>query len=136
EGIRHEDLEPTLISYLYASSFDIITDTVYYWRNREDGSSISQQKASQQNLNDRLSVTATCAEHILQKGDANIRNVWCRKIFTIDILQFIEEVPRTDQEYFNILSTGTRNLIERLGSAALQAVPIYPRLAADYLSRG
>src|SRR5699024_3941117 len=135
-GIVHEDLEPSLKAYFGAHSFDLITDPVYFWRSRDDRSSISQQKASMRNLRDRLSVTLQCADRVLNQTDKNVRSAWCKKVFTVDILQLIEEVPRTGPEYFETLSRGVRRLLRDLDETDLHAVPIYPRLAALYVARG
>ena len=53
EGIRYEDQPTTTRAYL-AGRFDVLPDVVYHWRIRDDGSSITQQRASVDDLRDRL----------------------------------------------------------------------------------
>ena len=43
-GVRYEDQVPITRAYLEARSFDVITDSVYLWRTRAEGTSITQQK--------------------------------------------------------------------------------------------
>ena len=45
EGVRYEDQPTTTRAYL-AGTFDVVPDVVYHWRIRQDGSSITQQRAS------------------------------------------------------------------------------------------
>ena len=53
EGIRYEDQPTTTRAYL-AGRFDVLPEIVYHWRIRDDGSSITQQRASVADLADRL----------------------------------------------------------------------------------
>ena len=45
EGIRYEDQPTTTRAYL-AGRFDVLPEIVYHWRIRDDGTSITQQRAS------------------------------------------------------------------------------------------
>ncbi len=45
EGRRYEDQPTTTRAYL-AGTFDVVPDVVYHWRIRQDGTSITQQRAS------------------------------------------------------------------------------------------
>ena len=45
EGVRYEDQPTTTRAYL-AGTFDVVPDVVYHWRIRQDGTSITQQRAS------------------------------------------------------------------------------------------
>ncbi len=45
EGVRYEDQPTTTRAYL-AGTFDVVPDVVYHWRIRQDGISITQQRAS------------------------------------------------------------------------------------------
>ncbi len=53
EGVRYEDQPTTTAAYL-AGRFDVLSQVVYGWRIRDDGSSITQQRASLADLEDRL----------------------------------------------------------------------------------
>lgn len=52
-AIRYEDYPVTLRAYLEAASVDVLTETVYYWRDRESGTSITQQSADVRNAAER-----------------------------------------------------------------------------------
>ena len=44
EGVRYED-QPTTTCAFMSGTFDVLTDVIYHWRIRDDGSSITQQRA-------------------------------------------------------------------------------------------
>ena len=52
EGVRYED-QPTTTRAFLAGTFDVVPEVVYHWRIRQDGSSITQQRASTTDLRDR-----------------------------------------------------------------------------------
>lgn len=52
-AIRYEDYPVTLRAYLRAESVDVVSDHIYLWRDRESGTSITQQRASLDNARDR-----------------------------------------------------------------------------------
>ena len=56
--IRYEDYPVTLRAYLSARSVDVLSDHVYLWRDRESGTSITQQKADLGNAQDRYTSAA------------------------------------------------------------------------------
>ena len=61
EGVRYEDQVPITRAYLSARAFDVVRDRVYVWRTRLDGSSITQQKSTHADLNDRILSQQGCA---------------------------------------------------------------------------
>ncbi|WP_084499483.1 bifunctional glycosyltransferase/CDP-glycerol:glycerophosphate glycerophosphotransferase [Brevibacterium album] len=135
-GIAYEDQEPSLKSYLGASAFDVIPDQVYYWRVRDDGSSLSQQKTKLRDLEDRLQVTQASARLILAHADRAVREEWFRKLLAYDFIQYAEQVPRTGPEYFEVLSRGLREILDLFDEVPWEAVPIYPRLAGRFAANG
>ena len=54
EGVAYEDHAPMMTAYVRATTFDILRAVTYYWRIRENQTSIGQQKRQTQNLKDRV----------------------------------------------------------------------------------
>src|SRR5690606_18134891 len=52
-GVYYEDQAPTARAMVQARQFDVLNETTYLWRIREDGSSITQNKIRMKDLNDR-----------------------------------------------------------------------------------
>src|SRR5699024_4751160 len=58
-GTLYEDQECTAKLFVSGVRFDVLTDVVYHWRLREDGKSITQNKAETHDLQQRLAVAET-----------------------------------------------------------------------------
>ena len=110
EGILYEDQEVTAAAFLRARSFDVHANPMYVWRIRENGTSITQRKHELKNLRDRLSAADSVAK-MMQSASAGVQDAWWTKTLSADLDQFVEEVPRTDGEYWGILSSGMRALV-------------------------
>jgi CDP-glycerol glycerophosphotransferase len=65
--IRYEDYPVALKAHLDAVTVDTITAPVYYWRERESGESITQQKFQLGNLRDRV-VSAGMVLDLVEDG--------------------------------------------------------------------
>lgn len=129
-GVAYEDQEPSVKSYLNAEKFDVIKDHVYFWRIRDDGSSITQQKAKLSDLRDRIKVSLAVAEQVTSSDHETVRRGWYRKIFGTDLIQYIEQVPRTGPEYFAELCDGYQAIIGLCEDDFWRDVATYPKLAA------
>jgi CDP-glycerol glycerophosphotransferase len=88
EGVRYEDQVPITRAYLDAT-FDILDRCVYLWRTREDGTSITQQKATLQDLADRILSQDRCAE-LVQGAPTEVRNTWFVKLLDYDFPNYVE----------------------------------------------
>ncbi|WP_309131502.1 CDP-glycerol glycerophosphotransferase family protein [Brevibacterium sp.] len=132
-GVAYEDQEPSVKSYLSATKFDIIKDHVYYWRIRDDGSSITQQKAKLTDLRDRIRVSLAVGEHMVETPLEAVRRGWYRKIFGVDLIQYVEQVPRTGEEYFEELCDGYEAIISLCEDDFWRDVATYPSVAAWYV---
>ncbi|GGU24067.1 bifunctional glycosyltransferase/CDP-glycerol:glycerophosphate glycerophosphotransferase [Nocardioides albus] len=88
EGVRYEDQVPITRAYLDAT-FDILDRCVYLWRTRDDGSSITQQKATLQDLADRILSQDRCAE-LVKDAPTEVRNTWFVKLLDYDFPNYVE----------------------------------------------
>jgi CDP-glycerol glycerophosphotransferase len=128
ERIRYEDQEPTARAYLNGT-FDVLAGVVYYWRVREDGSSITQNKSNPDDLRDRLTVKQRVS-HVLSKADAKTYGTWLAKAVGFDLRPYFEQVPRTNVEFFSQLREGMLPLAERMTPQLWQKVRMIDRLPA------
>ncbi|QGN32939.1 CDP-glycerol glycerophosphotransferase family protein [Microlunatus sp. Gsoil 973] len=135
EGIRYEDQEPTAKAYV-AGRFDVLAAPVYYWRERENGTSITQQKADPRDLRDRLLVKNKVSDVISAGASRQTHDVWLAKAIGFDLRLYFEEVPRTDEAYFNQLRDGARHLAERATPGIWRLVPILDRIPSLALLAG
>lgn len=131
-GILYEDQEPSLAAYLGAESFDVLSAPVYIWDVRSDGSSLSQQKTRMRDLTDRLGVVKRMAAMIPEDAPNHVRDAFYSKVFEYDLWQYIEQVPRVDQEYLNILFEGIADLVSTSGDGFWTKIPVYHRLLTRF----
>ena len=110
EGIRYEDQETTARAYLRARSFDVLANLVYWWRIREDNSSITQAKHLLEDLEDRLTVAADVTALFRAEGTAAVQEHWYRRLLGSDLVPYIEQVPDASEEFWQRLRDGVGEL--------------------------
>ncbi len=128
EKIRYEDQEPTAKAYLHGT-FDVLASTVYHWRIREDGTSITQKKSDLDDLHDRLIVKERVS-HILAGADKSTYETWLAKAMGFDLRPYFEQVPRTDESFFERLREGMLSLADNMTPQLWQRVRMIDRLPA------
>lgn len=130
EGVRYEDQEPTARAYIGSDSFDVLNKVVYTWVIRDDGTSITQQKANIDDLRDRLCVMGSVHE-VLERGSEKDTYIqWLIKSIGFDLKPYYEQVPRTSDEYWEVLKDGVAALAGRLRGEDWARVPFWDRLYA------
>lgn len=130
----YEDQEPTAKCYL-AGTFDVLTETVYHWRERDDDSSITQQKADPRDLTARL-VTVDRVSEVMRAAPDVVRRHWQAKTIGFDLRKYYDQVPRTDDAYWAILQPAVGRLAARMDDEAWLQVDIGDRLLALAVAQG
>ncbi|PQZ92259.1 hypothetical protein CQ018_12200 [Arthrobacter sp. MYb227] len=136
ERIRYEDQKPTAIAYSTSSSFDVIPDVVYTWVIREDGSSITQGKANIEDLQDRLKVKQSVKEVLANKVHPDIFNYWQAKAIGFDLESYFEQIPRTNETYWQELQAGVRELATGMDLSSWSQVSFHNRAKAQAAIHG
>jgi glycosyltransferase involved in cell wall biosynthesis len=103
-GVRYED-QPTLTrAFLAADRFDVLTETVYLWRIRTDGSSITQRRDDLADLHDRILTKRSSTEVVLAKAP-HLLTLWQSDILPVDLWEYFRAVPGCADEYWDLLRT-------------------------------
>lgn len=131
EGIRYEDQEPTARAYTSASSFDVISDIVYTWVIREDGTSITQGKANIDDLRDRLKVMASVKAVLETQATQEVFTYWQAKSIGFDLESYFDQIPRTNTKYWEELQQGITLLAEGMTDLAWSKVSFHNRVKAQ-----
>lgn len=105
EGVRYED-QPALTRALVAARFDVLTDPVYLWRVRSDGSSISQQRSDLRDLEDRVLTKRWSTEVVLARTSPAVHAVWFHRVLPIDMPEYFRAVPGCSAEFWTTLRSG------------------------------
>jgi CDP-glycerol glycerophosphotransferase len=130
EGIRYEDQEPTAKAYSSATSFDVLHEVTYRWFIRGDQSSITQQKSTLTDLQDRLTVMTRVSDVLTARASQRVVRYWEAKAVGLDLRAYYNEVPRTGTDYWDALRTGVRYVTGRMDESAWRLVDVQDRLMA------
>lgn len=108
EGIRYED-QPTMTrAYIGARLFGVIPDVVYHWRIRYDGSSITQQRSSLDDLRDRWTTKRLSLATVEGFGSKKVSDVFHDKVLAGDMHRYFTEIPGCSDEWWDLLVAGVR----------------------------
>ncbi|MFF0338623.1 glycosyltransferase family 2 protein [Kribbella sp. NPDC004875] len=133
--IRYEDYPVALKAHLDAVTVDTITQAVYYWRERESGESITQQKFQLGNIRDRVTSAGMVIDLVEDAPPAVRRRVHAH-LAQIDVLTLMSAfgtVPVDDEQALVDLS---RELLYRLDDGVLAVTHRYDRIQHAALRAG
>ena len=129
EGVAYEDHVPMMAAYV-RGRFDVLAETTYLWRIREDRTSIGQQKHTVSNLRDRLEAKRAARAVLEAEASPVVLATWQARVLDMDLRLFIDEVPAVDDEYWSVLRDGVREHVERATPEVWADVRVEQRLRA------
>ena len=109
EGVRYEDQPTTTRAYL-AGAFDVVPEVVYHWRIRQDGSSITQQRASAADLRDRWRTTRMALDAVQEYDDPGTSAYFVDRVLAGDLHLYFVEIPGASDEWWRLLVDGVHDL--------------------------
>jgi CDP-glycerol glycerophosphotransferase len=110
EGVRYEDQPALTKAFLSARCFDVLPETVYLWRVRDDRSSITQRRHELADLADRIATKRASAALVQQHGVAEVTRVFHAEVLPIDMWEYFRAVPGCSEEFWQLLVAGVREL--------------------------
>lgn len=110
ERIRYEDQPATTDAYLRAARIGVTPDVVYHWRVRQDGTSITQQRATVADLTDRWTTKRMALASVEAYGAAGVTDVFRDRVLPGDMGQYFVNIPDCSDEWWDLLVTGVREL--------------------------
>ncbi|NNG40188.1 glycosyltransferase [Flexivirga sp. ID2601S] len=126
-AIRYEDYPVTLKAHLDAVTVDILSQPVYYWRERESGDSITQQVFRYDNLLDRVR-SASMVVDLVAAAPKPVRLRTHVMLAESDFVSIVQAfATATEDECYQLIDLG-HELVERLGIDALQQRTRYDQL--------
>lgn len=115
EGVRYEDQPTTTLAFLEANTINVLADVVYHWRIRGDGSSITQQRSSLEDLEDRFATKRMALESVDHFVDVQhhshpralaLREMFVDRVLAGDLHRYFTELPGADDEWWDLLVSG------------------------------
>ncbi|GAA3574395.1 glycosyltransferase family 2 protein [Kribbella ginsengisoli] len=137
-AIRYEDYPVTLQAHLDAVTVDAIAAPVYYWRERESGESITQQKFQFGNLADRVT-SAELVLDLIDSGGPGLGEIRRRvhshftQIDMLTLMMAFGAVPESEEQELVLLAS---RFLERLDRSVLTRAHGYDRLQHAALRAG
>lgn len=107
EGLRYED-QPTTTEAFLRGRFDVRPEIVYRWRIRHDGSSITQQRSSVRDLEDRIVTKRMSLASVEAHGNEDVRRVFVDRVLAGDLPRYFVEIPDCSDEWWSLLEKGVR----------------------------
>jgi len=108
EGLYYED-QPTLTrAFLAAKHFDVIPETVYWWRTRQDQSSITQRRHEITDLTDRVESKRISTRLITGTTIPRVADVWFKDILPVDMWEYFRAAPGCSDAYWELLQSAVR----------------------------
>jgi glycosyltransferase involved in cell wall biosynthesis len=108
EGTRYEDQPALTRAFLSATSFDVLTETVYRWSVREYHSSITQRRDEIADLVDRLETKRDSARLVREGAGREVLRVFYTEVLPIDMWEYFRAVPGCGSDYWSLLVEGVR----------------------------
>lgn len=127
EAVRYEDQPTTTRSFL-RGRFDVLDEVVYRWRIRDDGTSITQQRASVADLRDRWETKRTALAWVREHGSTEVETVFTDRVLAGDLWRYFLVVPGCTEEWWRLLRAGVLELWGRR-SLVQSGLPPVHRLA-------
>lgn len=125
EGMRYED-QPTTTRAFLDGTFDVLAETTYVWRIREG--SITQTRASVQDLADRWETKRMSLASVREHGSADVEAVFVDRVLAGDLWRYFLLVPGCTPEWWRLLRSGVLELWGRR-SLVHSGLPPVHRLA-------
>lgn len=98
-GVAYEDHRVMATALIRAKSIDILSQTTYIWRVRDDNTSISQQKAELENLTDRIGAKRETYDILRNEAPASVIDAWLTRVLDTDIPVFSNFALNASEEY-------------------------------------
>lgn len=115
EGVRYED-QPTTTRAFLAGRFDVTGHVTYHWQVRADGSSITQQRSTLRDLQDRWTTKRMTLESVLAHDDPAVTRVFTTQVLPGDLWVYLHAVPGCDDAWWDCLRGGLEEFWGPTGS--------------------
>lgn len=110
EGVSYED-QPIITQLMArARSIDVLPDTVYRYRQRDDRSSLSQQTATVRDLRDRILAWELSREVLTEELSRQGYEAWLQTLFEAHFRWYLASPGTADDTYWALLENVVREL--------------------------
>ena len=136
EGVIYEDQPVSARAYARAEAFDILPDIGVTWRIREDGTSITQQTSSADNLAEHNEAVRASLAELDDAGRTAAADARALQLLAYNMRLFSRHVNVADPEFWRALQAGLRGLLARVTEERyVTAVPAQEKVLNELIIR-
>jgi CDP-glycerol glycerophosphotransferase len=130
EGMVWEDIQLMTKAHVLAKSVDVISDLVYYWRERERGAfSITQNRTDISNLTDRITALLAIDNFLATRAPARLRRQSQHKALVNDLWLYVGDLSRVSDEYLTAFLGLANQYLDQVPGRVLKTLPAVCKLA-------
>ena len=109
-------------------------DVVYHWRIRQDGTSITQQRASVTDLTDRWRTKRMALDAVQEYDDPGTSAYFVDRVLAGDLHRYFVEIPGASDEWWRLLVDGDPRPVGRAFAGAQRPPARAPARRAGWSS--
>ncbi|MCA1782632.1 MAG: glycosyltransferase family 2 protein [Dermatophilaceae bacterium] len=132
-AMRYEDYPVSMRAHFAATSVDVISDHIYYWRERETGDSITQSLFRLDNMRDRVRSAMQTLDIVQEFGTRTAFRLMTEYFIDIDLVALARGLVHGAPEDLPSIATMGRDLAQRLEPLRRPADPLADVIHEAYL---
>ncbi|MDK1473877.1 CDP-glycerol glycerophosphotransferase family protein [Streptomyces sp. 549] len=140
EGVLYEDIPLTLPAHFRAGTVDILSEPVYYWRQRDGGGpSITQRRTELNAVRDRVAAVDSVSRFLAERPgreNARYKRWYDKSALGSDIRIFINVLPEADQEFRELFMEVAGDFLSRVDPRVTDTLPALMRLKWHLIREG
>ncbi|MEA2468712.1 MAG: CDP-glycerol glycerophosphotransferase, partial [Thermoleophilaceae bacterium] len=129
EGVLNEDIPVIIPAHFAASSVDVISDPIYYWRIRDgEQLSITQRRLEPRALIDRMAALEKVVDHLDDQGKKKWKRWYLESIVADDLTFYLNPLQDADDEYRELFLDRVNAFLDRAPRGIFDPLPAIERL--------
>ena len=132
----YEDAPVTIPAHYLAAKVDVLSDVVYYWRQREgESQSITQRRTEPGNLEDRVRTTQAVTAFLRERD----RDLWRRQLTSVisgELPLYIDVAGEGGPEYQERLRAKVNEVLAEADDAMMRELTALKRLKYHFIRNG
>jgi CDP-glycerol glycerophosphotransferase len=137
EGVVWEDLQLMTRAHVLARAVDVITDDIYYWRQRGQGElSITQSRTNVVNLRDRITAFLNTDAFLAEHAPARLLRQHQRKALVNDLWMYVRDLYKVTDDYQREFIDLTSAYLARVRRRVFRTLPATHKLAYHLIGAG
>ena len=130
EGMLWEDLVAMTRAHVLAEAVDVITETVYFWRDRDKGApSITQSRTDISNFGDRITALEMIDGFLREHGSPAMLRQHQHKALINDLWLYVTDLSKTGDDYRQEFIALGRRYLAQVGQDLVAELPARHKLA-------